>query len=1125
MKEKDFFELIFLNASSGILVTGEDGTIIMTNPWLDTLLGYKKNELVTKQVSQVFPEFNQSYIFATAEENSRSGINPHFHLNARTKKGEVLFTEFHLNKTSSGSQALWLFHITKKKMSSVSPEFSETRYRSVIEQATDTIYIATATEPFHILDMNPAGCDLLGYSREEAIQLKALDITFEKDLEINPPKIIDLQSGKPIRTERSLKRKDGSAVSVELSAKKMEDGNLLVVARDISERKKAEEALVASEKRFKAMVENNYDVLSLLDESFNVIYRSPSFHRIMGYTEKDTISSVGLGTLHPKDRDYAASIIKKSRDNPGKSYTATFRRQHSDGHYLWMEGSITNFLHDPHLKAFVVNFHDITERKNAEEKLAASEIFFRSIIENSSDIISLLNEKFEVIYRSPSATKVMGWTDEDMKGRKGTSNIHPEDLEYAKGILSEIVANPGKPYHTEFRFLHKNGDFIWVEGIIANYLQNENIRAIIFNYRDVSERKKAEEALQKSEIRFRSLIENNNDMISLMDDKFTIVYRSPSTNRIMGWTNEEMKGMNGTVNIHPEDRDHASAVLNELFANPGKPIDTAFRNLHKNGHYLYVEGTAVNLLDDPNINAIVFNYRDVTQRKKAEDALLKSEARFRTLIENNNDIISLLDDNFKVIYRSPSASRIMGWTNEEIMAQDGTVLVHPDEIEDAKKMVQKILTSPGLPIQTLFRNRHKKGHYVWLEGVVTNLLHDPNVNALVYNYRDVTRRIETEEEIRKLNENLEQKVRERTSELERTIKNLRESEGKFEKVFRANGTGITILRMSDLTYVDVNEAFEKMTGYSPNDVVGKKTSEVNLVVNLKNREEIGEKLRSTWSVKNLEISLLTKSGKIIEVLSAAEIFTWEDERYVLNILYDITERKRMEEQLVAVNKELEAFTYSVSHDLRAPLRAVNGYAQIITEDYGKNLDENGNRILEIIKYNATKMGTLIDDLLTFSRLGRKDIQKSNIDLNVLVEGVMIELNKSVSYKAKIKIGKLHHVYGDYALLNQAVINLIGNAIKYSSHKEKPLVEIRTEQKNGEVVFSVKDNGAGFDMRYVDKLFGVFQRLHSDEEFEGTGVGLAIVHRVITKHGGRVWATGEPEKGALFQFTLPENQIL
>jgi signal transduction histidine kinase len=227
-------------------------------------------------------------------------------------------------------------------------------------------------------------------------------------------------------------------------------------------------------------------------------------------------------------------------------------------------------------------------------------------------------------------------------------------------------------------------------------------------------------------------------------------------------------------------------------------------------------------------------------------------------------------------------------------------------------------------------------------------------------------------------------------------------------------------------------------------------------------------------------------------------------------------------QLEGLNKELESFSYSVSHDLRAPLRAIDGYAGILEEDYGKMLDEEGNRLLEAVHYNAKKMGNLIDDLLAFSRLGKKEPAKTNLNMNELVEGALYELNKSIKHQATVKIKKLHSVKGDYGLINQVVINLLSNAIKYSSKVKNPLIEISSEKTDVEVIYLIKDNGAGFDMRYVHKLFGVFQRLHTVDEFEGTGVGLAIVKRIMAKHGGKVSAEGEKNKGAIFKFSLPIN---
>ncbi|SFD47963.1 His Kinase A (phospho-acceptor) domain-containing protein [Chitinophaga sp. CF118] len=258
--------------------------------------------------------------------------------------------------------------------------------------------------------------------------------------------------------------------------------------------------------------------------------------------------------------------------------------------------------------------------------------------------------------------------------------------------------------------------------------------------------------------------------------------------------------------------------------------------------------------------------------------------------------------------------------------------------------------------------------------------------------------------------------------------------------------------------------------------------------------------------------------------SAADKMNMENiQRAVLNILDDYLEEKIKVEsiniELISVNKELEAFSYSVSHDLRAPLRAVNGYAQILNEDYGTKLDTEGKRIIETISHNALKMGTLIDELLSFSRLGRKELQKTEINMNELTEKILIDQNISISNTVKIKIGKLHNVKGDYGLLHQVMFNLISNALKYSSKKTHPFIEIFSEEIKDEIIFSVKDNGAGFNMEYYDKLFGVFQRLHMQDEFEGTGVGLAITQRIIMKHGGKVWAEGIVDNGATFNFSL------
>ena len=228
-------------------------------------------------------------------------------------------------------------------------------------------------------------------------------------------------------------------------------------------------------------------------------------------------------------------------------------------------------------------------------------------------------------------------------------------------------------------------------------------------------------------------------------------------------------------------------------------------------------------------------------------------------------------------------------------------------------------------------------------------------------------------------------------------------------------------------------------------------------------------------------------------------------------------------ELETANKELESFSYSVSHDLRAPLRAVSGYAIMLKEDYEDSFDDEAKRITGNIISNVKMMGRLIDDLIAFSRLGKRDVARRNVDMKALAEACTSELlNGWPEEKFNLVVGDLPHCFGDEDLIRQVWFNLIGNALKYSSRTTDPLIEIGSTGNSNEVAWFVRDNGAGFDMKYADKLFKVFQRLHGQDEFEGTGIGLALVRRIIDKHKGRIWAESTPGMGAAFYFTLSEH---
>jgi signal transduction histidine kinase len=230
-------------------------------------------------------------------------------------------------------------------------------------------------------------------------------------------------------------------------------------------------------------------------------------------------------------------------------------------------------------------------------------------------------------------------------------------------------------------------------------------------------------------------------------------------------------------------------------------------------------------------------------------------------------------------------------------------------------------------------------------------------------------------------------------------------------------------------------------------------------------------------------------------------------------------------QLEAANKEIESFSYSVSHDLRAPLRAISGFSSMLLEDYADKLDDEGKRLLNVMKDNTLNMSALIDDLLALSRIGRKEIEHSKIDMDKMAKAVFDEIKSTVPEREiQFDIKPLPPAYGDEKLLHQVFFNLLSNAFKFTRTRENTIIEVGGHVEGPENVYYVKDNGIGFDMQYADKLFGAFERLHSDKQFEGTGIGLAIVQRIIHRHGGRVWAEGKVNEGATFYFTIPKHLI-
>jgi PAS domain S-box-containing protein len=367
------------------------------------------------------------------------------------------------------------------------------------------------------------------------------------------------------------------------------------------------------------------------------------------------------------------------------------------------------------------------------------------------------------------------------------------------------------------------------------------------------------------------------------------------------------------------------------------------------------------------------------------------------------------------------------------------------------------------------------------------------------------------------------------TEQKQTEMALRESEEKF-RILAESSTFAILMHQGD-RWIYANHAAETISGYTKEEVGGMQFWDIvhpdhkDMVMQRGLDRNQGKPVPDSY-----EFKIIAKGGAEKWVNLTGTTIRYKSKPTTLISIMDITERKRSEEalnaqarQLEDANRELESFSYSVSHDLKAPLRAIDGFSRKLEREYKDKVDEKMATTINIIRNNAKMMGNLIEDLLSFSRVQKTSMNIVIIDMHQLVAEVWNDiLDANKRRELKFKANKILSGYGDRALIRQVFFNLLSNAVKFTKDRKPAIIEVNSYPEFNKIVYSVKDNGAGFDMEYYDKLFGVFQRLHSHEEYEGTGIGLAIVQRIVKRHGGDVWAEGKVDEGATFYFSLPSE---
>ena len=709
------------------------------------------------------------------------------------------------------------------------------------------------------------------------------------------------------------------------------------------------------------------------------------------------------------------------------------------------------------LAGVVLVFRDIAEREQADAALRASEARYRQIVETTQEGIWQLDATNTITFVNAKIAAILGYTVDEMIGMPVFAFIAPENQAQAQVNIER--RRQGIAEQHDFKLLRNDGTAVWAL-INATPIVDPtgNYAGTFAMVTDITERKHAEAMLRQSEARFAAAFHASSAAMLLTraeDGRFIDV--NASYERLFGYRRDELIGQTGdALRIYIYPEQRAEIVRS--FREQGSLHDMELILRARSGELRTVL-SSLESLDLAGETCLLGTMVDITERKRAEQAQARSAARLHVLAD---------------------ASRIFAEASADYQSLLGQV-------------ARTIAVSLGdfCTIRLLSDDRQ------WLS---TAALYNAGAEALAPVQLALAQAPTPMGALQPLWDVLQ-------SDRALILPALDPAQIQ------------ATLRLEDRPALDQINDYIRVA--APLRIGGQPAGLLAVARKRSDRPAFDEDdLRLVQDLAD-RAALTIAKARLLQQLQQELAERQKAEAEIRQLNADLEQRVAARTaELEAANKELEAFSYSISHDLRAPLRAIDGFARILLEDYTASLPDQAQQYFQYIRENAQRMGQLVDDLLAFSRLSRLPLNKRSVDTAALVRQCLHELSdEQVGRQVEIRVGELPACVGDPALLRQVWFNLLANALKYTRKCERAEITIGSQTESGETVYFVRDNGAGFDMRYANKLFGVFQRLHRAEDYEGTGVGLAIVHRIVVRHGGRVWADAAVDQGATFFFTL------